>query len=286
VFSIQACRSPWSTARWNETKPPQVLNILRSFDETLNPLSASKAVNACVAWGVFERSYDSGKSYLAFVDPSGGSVDSMTLCIGHTDFATSTIIIDCLREATPPFSPEAVVEDFCTTLKSYRVATVVGDRYAGEWPREQFAKFGINYEPSAKPKSALYIDLLPLVNSNRVALLDHPKLFNQLTGLERRTARGGRDSIDHGPGAHDDVANVVAGLASLANRYGGFDCSWNWVDDTEGDDPASAAREQRRQRIEAIMRGTFDGDQTQAHPTLSNEDLRRFAQAPGLGIRR
>jgi hypothetical protein len=34
------------------------------------------------------------------------------------------------------------------------------------------------------------------------------------------------------------------------------------------------------------MRGTFDGDQTQTHPTLSNEDLRRFAQAPGLGIRR
>jgi hypothetical protein len=33
----------------------------------------------------------------------------------------------------------------------------------------------------------------------------------QLIGLERRTARGGRDSIDHPPGGHDDVANAAAG---------------------------------------------------------------------------
>ena len=40
------------------------------------------------------------------------------------------------------------------------------------------------------------------------------RLVNQLIGLERRTARGGRDSIDHAPGGHDDRANVVAGLVS------------------------------------------------------------------------
>ena len=45
-------------------------------------------------------------------------------------------------------------------------------------------------------------------------LLGHT--LNQLIGLERRTARGGRDSIDHGPGGHDDVCNAVAGLASVS----------------------------------------------------------------------
>lgn len=35
-------------------------------------------------------------------------------------------------------------------------------------------------------------------------------------GLERRTARGGKDSIDHGRGSHDDVANAVAGCCHLA----------------------------------------------------------------------
>jgi hypothetical protein len=37
--------------------------------------------------------------------------------------------------------------------------------------------------------------------------------------LERRTARGGRDSIDHGPGAHDDIANAVAGAIVLAGYH-------------------------------------------------------------------
>ena len=116
-----------------------------------------------------------------------------------------------MREVRPPFSPEAVVAEFAATLRSYRVTKVSGDRYAGEWPREQFRKFGITYEVAAKPKSDLFRDLLPMLNSRRVELLDHPKLISQLVGLERRTARSGRDSIDHAPGAHDDVANAAAG---------------------------------------------------------------------------
>ena len=62
---------------------------------------------------------------------------------------------------------------------------------------------------------------MPLLNSNRIELLDHPRLVAQLCGLERRTARGGRDSIDHAPGAHDDLANAVAGAAALALGHQG-----------------------------------------------------------------
>ena len=47
-------------------------------------------------------------------------------------------------------------------------------------------------------------------------MLDHQKLISQLCGLERRTSRGGRDSIDHAPGGHDDIANAVAGVSVLA----------------------------------------------------------------------
>ena len=52
---------------------------------------------------------------------------------------------------------------------------------------------------------------MPTINSRSVSLLDHPCLVTQFCGLERRTARGGKDSIDHGPNGHDDVANAVAG---------------------------------------------------------------------------
>jgi len=45
-------------------------------------------------------------------------------------------------------------------------------------------------------------------------------LVNQLASLERRTSCGGKETIDHSPGAHDDVANVVAGVAYCAvNRH-------------------------------------------------------------------
>ena len=41
------------------------------------------------------------------------------------------------------------------------------------------------------------------------------RLAAQIVGLERRVTRGGRDSINHGPNRHDDVANCVAGVAAV-----------------------------------------------------------------------
>ena len=95
------------------------------------------------------------------------------------------------------------------------------DKYAGSWVVESLAAQGIRCEQSAEPKSSLYTNLLPLLNSNRIELLDHPRLVAQLCGLERRTTRGGRDSIDHAPGGHDDLANAVAGAAALALGHQG-----------------------------------------------------------------
>ena len=150
-------------------------------------------------------------AYSAFCDPSGGSSDSMTICIAHRDRFSEKAVIDCIRERRAPFSPDDVVQEFAELLKSYRLSRVVGDRYAGEWPRERFRAYGIHYEPADRPKSDLYRDLLPQLNGGAVELLDHPRLAAQLCSLERRTARGGRDSIDHPPSGHDDVANAVAG---------------------------------------------------------------------------
>jgi hypothetical protein len=126
------------------------------------------------------------------------------------------------------------------------VTTIYGDRYAGLWPVEQFSKFNIRYEQSAQPKSDLYISLLPLLNSGTIHLLDHSKLINQLCSLERRTARGGRDSIDHPPGAKDDVANCVAGLASILIKQPSINyAAWS---DTADDDPYGVESWRRFQR--------------------------------------
>jgi hypothetical protein len=179
------------------------------------------AITACVSVDVRERPPLRNIAYRAFIDPSGGRSDSMTLAIAHRDGNMS--VIDAIREINPPFSPESAVGEFARLLKSYRVYRIQGDRYGGEWPVEQFRKHNITYEAAPKPKSDLYRDLLPLVNSQLIDLLDHPKLVNQLATLERRTARGGRDSIDHAPGAHDDIANAVGGVVgAIASGVGSY----------------------------------------------------------------
>lgn len=177
-----------------------------------------EVVEACIDANERERPYDPRHRYTAFVDPSGGSSDSMTLAIAHRDDKQG-IIVDVVREIPAPFDPESATEEFAKVLKSYGVRQVTGDRYAGEWVRQSFQKRGVTYTPSELPKSALYVDLLPKLNARAIRLVDNPRLVNQLAALERRTSRGGKDSIDHSPNARDDLANVVAGVAAnLQNR--------------------------------------------------------------------
>lgn len=158
--------------------------------------------------------------HVAFVDPSGGGgQDAMTLAIAHavTDEATgqTLAVLSALREITPPFSPEAAVGEFAATLRVYGVDRVVGDAYAGTWPAEAFQRAGITYVVSEKTKRDMYLDFLPALHSQRVRLLDAPRLLAQFGALERRVGFGGRDSVDHPPRGHDDVANAAAGALGL-----------------------------------------------------------------------
>jgi hypothetical protein len=190
-----------------------------SFRTDLEAFVLREAVEACVSTGVRERPLIGGVRYYAFVDPSGGSSDSFTLAISHHERSGDVVVIDAIRERRPPFSPEATVREYCIFINSYGIHRVTGDRYGGEWPREQFRKLGINYEVADSPASDLYVNLLPLINSGRISLLDDTRLLNQLISLERRTARSGKDSISHPPGGHDDLSNAVAGAAHLAAAH-------------------------------------------------------------------
>jgi hypothetical protein len=217
------------TLAMNSTLDPDV--IARAYED--DPVSASaefgaefrtdiadfitrQTVEACAEPGVYERPPARIRRYSAFIDASGGSgSDSMTLAIAHSEAGIPTL--DAVRERRPPFSPDAVVSEFSALLKTYRVTRAEADKWGGDWVGEAFRKHAITVVPSAKPKSDLYGELLPLLNGNRCSLLDHQRLISQLCGLERRTSRGGRDSIDHAPGGHDDLANAVAGALLLVN---------------------------------------------------------------------
>ena len=184
------------------------------FRTDLADFVSREVVESLVSPGIYERPPVRGPRYFAFTDPSGGSADGFTLGIAHRE--REVAVVDLARERRPPFSPELVTEEFSAVLMSYGLREVVGDRYGGEWPGEQFRKRGINYRPSEAAKSEIYLESLPLLNGGRIDLLDNERLVAQICGLERRTARGGRDSVDHGPGGHDDLANAALGAALLA----------------------------------------------------------------------
>jgi hypothetical protein len=218
---------------------------LAQFRSDIEGFVSNEVVSACVG-DYFEMAPLEQNKYHALVDPSGGSSDSMTLAIAHKE--GDMAVVDLIREVRPPFSPETIVDDFCVVLKQYRISKVVGDRYAGEWPREQFRKRGIGYVCCEKPKSDLYRDLLPKLNSGKVVLPKSERLVSQLTGLERKTARSGKDSIDHAPGSHDDIANSVAGAIDLIvlherSQNTGFGMATYGTVIEEDEEPEPIARE-------------------------------------------
>lgn len=204
------------------------------FRRDVDSFIGREVVDAAIVPGRFELPPGASVEYRAFVDPSGGSQDSMTLAIAHREGERA--VIDVVRERRPPFNPSEVVAEFAALLRSYGVTSVSGDRYAGEWPREQFRKHGISYRTADSTKSEFYLSLLPRLNAGTVELLDDRRLANQLCGLERRTSRAGKDSVDHGPGGHDDLVNAVAGaVAQVTVPLGWTVAEWDEPDEPCGD---------------------------------------------------
>lgn len=189
-----------------------------------------EVVDACVVPGRHELPPLSDIAYVGFFDAAGGSgADSFASAVAHFDAATQHLVLDAVREARPPFSPEATIEEHAAFFMSYGVTRVVSDRWGGEFPAEHFRKRGIQCDVSERVKSDLYKELLPALNSGRVELLENSRLINQLVGLERRVARSGKDSIDHPPGGHDDIANAAAGalIQCLVPRV--YEREFNWT---------------------------------------------------------
>lgn len=174
-----------------------------------------------------------GVTYSAFVDPAGGGADEFCVAIGHRE--DDRLIVDVVRARKG--TPADIVSEYASLLKDYRISRCQSDRYAGSWPKDEFKRHGITVEQSAKPKSELYLDALSTFNSGQVELPPDDRLIKQFANLERRTARGGRDSIDHAPGGHDDRANVVAGLMQATKAKNDFIFMWG---DSPNDTPQTA----------------------------------------------
>jgi hypothetical protein len=178
--------------------------------DEVNDYISRAVVDGATVEGRYELLYVAGRYYLAFVDASGGSRDSMALAIAHIE-PNNKIVLDVVREVKAPLSPNMVAEKFCTIIKSYGLTTCFGDNYGAAVTREMFTAHGVDYTKANLNKSEIYLNFLPLINSKRVELLDNPRLSEQLCGLQRFIARGGHETVDHLPNSHDDLCNAACG---------------------------------------------------------------------------
>lgn len=211
-------RDPVAAA--SEYGPPDGGHV--EFRQAQQALFDQDSVDAAVTGDRRELLPVADTSYVAFIDAAEGSRsgDSMTLGIAHREGARA--VLDLLREVEPPFNPGQVIASaFAPICKQYGCRTVTGDRHAIGFVAEYFAACAIKFVATKLTKSDIFAELLPLVNTGAVELLDHPTLRTQLLALERRSVRGGRDSIDHPRGGHDDIANSAAGCLVLASGVTG-----------------------------------------------------------------
>ncbi len=201
------------------------------FREDVDIFVSRAVVESLVVPGRKELNPTFGTQYAAFADVSGGRSDDAALSIAHKQ--GRVVVIDALKRYKAPHNPYEVVKQMADVLRQYGCHTCTGDAYAAEWTRQAFQAQGIDYRrasrsewktgasairPVAKPKSQLYVDLLPRLHSGEIELLDDETLIHQLSSLQRRTRSGGRDTIDHPPGQHDDLANAVAGVVDSCRQ--------------------------------------------------------------------
>ena len=245
-------RQSWIDAEIERDPAKNTSEYLSEFRRDLEAFVLREAVAACVMTGLRERPLQPGIVYTGFCDLSGGSIDSAALAIAHNDPSRDTVILDLIRERRAPHSPENVIEELAKTLKSYNIYSVRSDKYAGQFPAEQFSKFGITPVPSDRNKSELYLDLLPLINSARIELLDHDRCINQLCSLERKTSRfGAKDVVDHPPNSFDDVINAAAGaLVNASLPYGAYD---PFMGEGAPENKEGRAEEARAWRVQSLL---------------------------------
>jgi hypothetical protein len=187
------------------------------FRTDVETFISREVIEACVVKGRFELAPVPGVTYFCAVDAAGGSgQDSFAAAIAHK--VNDTIVIDSIREIRPRFDPTDAIAEVATLAQSYGIRKVFGDNWGGGLVKQPFRTLGIEYGDIERNKSQIYYESLGLLNARgKLALLDHQRCIDQAVGLERRTARGGKDSIDHAPGQHDDVINVTLAAALLAN---------------------------------------------------------------------
>ena len=162
-------------------------------------------------------------NYIGVMDPAFRH-DSFAFAIFHMD-GNGTIVQDVLRTWTPDkklkitLDPSIIIAEIASEVKKWSLSYVVSDQYQLEALQQlaqqhQFSIIGHDF--TGKSKAKMYGSLIQLLRTNKIKLLDHVVIYQQLTQLQKKLNAMGGVAISAPNGKHDDVASVVALGATVA----------------------------------------------------------------------
>ena len=160
-----------------------------------------------------------GRRYHAFADASAGRHDAFCSPSGtararrarRPGSATSS------GAARPRSIPRAVAQEYAHLAREYGCSKDHRRQLRWRVGLRCLPRCGIKYERSPLPKSRLVSG--SAARTSIVARFQSPitrYLLRELRGLERRTHRSGKDSVDHGSHGSDDFANALCGALYIA----------------------------------------------------------------------
>ena len=185
------------------------------FRSDVSALVTGEALAAVVPSGIRELPPAAGTLHAHFDAATGSGQDAAALAIAY---AGQPAELACIRRWKPPFSPSAVIAEAAQVLAAYGLRSVSIDRFAPGLVAELFREHSVSCAVAERTTSEAFLELLALVNSQRVVLLDDSVLLGELRRLERRPSSAGRELVGHPSGAHDDLAAATAQALTLAAR--------------------------------------------------------------------
>jgi len=211
--------NPLINKRWLKTeqaRDPRAFEreCLAVFQDSISGFLSPTLLREVTEKGVHERPPVDNFHYVAAMDPAFKR-DAFGFAIAHAE--DRGIVFDVVRRWEPsserPLNPMAILEEIAAFCKLYNISTVYTDQYQME-SLQQIAmgmNFGLEGIPfTSTSKNAIYGNLLQLLNTKRLVLLDEAISLRELRTLERTLTPMGLVNIQAPRGMHDDLATVIA----------------------------------------------------------------------------
>jgi hypothetical protein len=174
--------------------------------------------------GIDELPYNPKYRYVAVMDYATKN-DYWGFGIGHKEYywdrdakeKRSKIVVDKILSwrglPGQELDPAKIIPLIATEMKRYRVPYCIADQYAFASVKALMQQEGVQvkeFKVAQQSKLKYMYSMQININSKTLALVDNSLLIKHLKDLREKRTQSGKIQIQHAPGCHDDLAQVVA----------------------------------------------------------------------------